>query len=378
MTLRSLSSNAQAILNGTHRPAELIGKTKARKAGIALTSHVTLKRCVSNVCSVRRRNPGPIVVKLAEYAKADKLSAEVRRELKEREKLEKKACIQQKKLTNLNNAETLQLAVDVPTLQLHLKTYNGNVAAGKLEYLKKQYNARLILRSGIYKSIPQDSIYRSRHKPYNLKMTPPSKSTAAEAVLYLQSLLEAMMEEDGGRPTEPVASAENLGLIRKLPVLSMKYLDPLSTQLKAEVIGSIAADAAPVDDVWLLQFSEKYKGAILLDEGHYYRCFNVQYVGNEKSKRGLFACWEATCEPVVKTDGLWIVSDHHFVADSTTGNRQLKEQSIEGFTVADYRNGNNEDPVWEGNYADICIKRFEKKEAALLLSPPRKKSRGVH
>jgi hypothetical protein len=374
MTLLSLRGQSQALLNGTHRPADTVGK-KNRKAGLALTADPKLRRTITELCSVRKRKPGPIVSSLAAYNKADMLASEERRKERHRMKLEQKENLAIKKMIKFNNAESCDLASDVPALRLHLQSFRANVAAGKLEYLKAQYNARYTLRGGIYHSIPHNSEYRSNFKPHKLKMTPPEKSTVKEAVSYLQGLVEAMMLEDSERPSEPLFCAEDIGLVRTLPVISLKYLDPLSVKLKAEQVADIAVDSAPVDDIWLVKLSAQYIGTLLLDRGHYYRCFNVQYVGNEKSQSGLFACWEATCEPVVKTDGLWNVPDQHFVVDYTTGHRCLKEQSTEGFTVADYRNGNNEDPVWDGNYADICIKRFEKKEAQLLLSSSRKRTR---
>ena len=286
MTLLSLRGQSLAVLNGTHRPADTAGK-KNRKAGLALTADPLLRTTITELCSVRRRKPGPIVSSLAAYNKADMLASEERRKENHRKKLEQKDKLAIKKMMKFNNAELCDLASDVPALRLHLQSFRANVAAGKLEYLKAQYNARYTLRGGVYHSISFNSEYRSIFKPHKLKMTPPEKSTVKEAVSYLQGLVEAMMLEDSQRPFEPFISAEDIGLVRTLPVISLKYLDPLSVTLKAEQIADIAADSAPVDDVWLVKLSAQYKGAILLDRGHYYRCFNVQYIGNEKSKRGL-------------------------------------------------------------------------------------------
>jgi hypothetical protein len=57
LKLRTVASLSAAVVNGTHRPAQMIGK-RAIKAGLALTSPSEVKDAVSTLCGVRRRSPG--------------------------------------------------------------------------------------------------------------------------------------------------------------------------------------------------------------------------------------------------------------------------------------------------------------------------------
>ena len=66
MKLITLGNFSLAIANGSHRPAGTVGKTRKTRerlvadAGIALTSHTTLKMAVTKVCGVRKVQCGKV------------------------------------------------------------------------------------------------------------------------------------------------------------------------------------------------------------------------------------------------------------------------------------------------------------------------------
>jgi hypothetical protein len=95
----------------------------------------------------------------------------------------------------------------------------GNAKRALLTYLKEQFSARVLLRNGIYNSIPQNSKYRMHKKPFKLCMEPRKpvgeKITTKDKVQYLTSLLQIMMAEDLGRINEPNVEVEDTGLVRR-------------------------------------------------------------------------------------------------------------------------------------------------------------------
>ena len=59
MILKTVAFLSAAIVNGTHRAAHRVGKNVI-DAGLAITAAPVLKQAVSNLCGVRRRNPGTL------------------------------------------------------------------------------------------------------------------------------------------------------------------------------------------------------------------------------------------------------------------------------------------------------------------------------
>ncbi len=91
-----------------------------------------------------------------------------------------------------------------PTL---VHRHYGNAKRALLTYLKEQFSARVLLRNGLYNSIPQNSKYRMHKKPFKLRMEPykevGEKITTKDKVQCLTSLLQIMKVEDLGRLNEP-------------------------------------------------------------------------------------------------------------------------------------------------------------------------------
>ena len=71
-----------------------------------------------------------------------------------------------------------------------------------------------------------------------------------------------MTLEDLGRPNEPKVQVEDTGLVRRLPVISTTFLNPLSIRLKREQETDIARKMSPIDNPWLTQLHAEWVGKI--------------------------------------------------------------------------------------------------------------------
>jgi hypothetical protein len=244
---------------------------------------------------------------------ADEVEANLERQRRKQKKLEDKARAQANKMTKLDVAFETTLAKSFAEMTAELKSF-GRAVGAKLKYLQDQYNSRRIRHNSVYLSIPTPSEYRSKTKPYKLRMNPHPKAgiktSTHDCIAYLLKLLRLMMIEDDQRPLESNIRHEDNTLVRRLPVVSESYINPLSVRLKREQEARVAEMAAPEDNPWLTQLLSEYMGKILYDGG-YFRIYTVQFVANKGSKTR-FPCWEATTEPVHFEDGHWVVHDRHF------------------------------------------------------------------
>jgi hypothetical protein len=84
-----------------------------------------------------------------------------------------------------------------------------------------------------------------------------------------------MMTEDIARATEQSVTVEETGLVRRLPVISTCYVNPVSVRLKRLQETAIAQKMAPTDNPWLSTLEAAWVGKILNDGG-YFRVVKVQ------------------------------------------------------------------------------------------------------
>jgi hypothetical protein len=234
---------------------------------------------------------------------AAEVAANLERNRRQQQKLEAKAHAQAAKLEKLNVAMETNLVESFVALTAEIRSF-GRAKGVKLKYLQDQFKSRNIRMKGVYLSIPTPSEYRSRTKPYKLRMQPhpvlACKPSTDAQIAYLIKLLELMMMEDEGRHAQLNIFQGNNTVVRSLPVVSETYINPLSMQLKQEQETRVAAMAAPKDNPWLAKLHNEYVGKILYDGG-YFRIFDVLYVDN-KGSRTRYPCWEATSEPVHQGD----------------------------------------------------------------------------
>jgi hypothetical protein len=248
-------------------------------------------------------------------------------------------------------------------------TSYGNGRRNLLIYLREQFKGRNLLRKGNYKTIPTVSTFRSVTKPYKLRMNPPTqpglKITTNEQIEYLTQLLTIMIAEDSLRQLEPTLRPDETKLVRCLPVISERFLNPLALRLKTEQEAQVRALATPKDNPWLRKLQDEYLGQILYDGG-YFRVFAIQFVPNKNTNR--FPCWEATTEPVFEDEnGKFVVHDRH-VSIGKDCTRTFLKSSMVGFALAKYCNGDEADPV-RITFADACIAKFLTRQACASATP---------
>jgi hypothetical protein len=279
-----------------------------------------------------------------------------------------KARLHAQKMMNFDVAVQTTLAKDNSELNGEIAAF-GNSKGALKTYLQEQFKSRMLLRDGLYKTIPVLSECRSKKKPYRIRMNPfptegktPSTDTQ---ITYLKSLLTVMMAEDANRPLEPTAVPQDAKLVRNLPVISNTFVNPRSTHLKKLQRDTVAALAQPKDNPWYTRLREEYLGRILWDGG-LFRVFAIQY--NANKGRNVYPCWEATTEPVYKDDdGTFVVHHRHQTTMEDGTNKLLKSAEV-GFALAEYSLGDDAEPV-KLTYVDECHAKFLQREARLKPKP---------
>jgi hypothetical protein len=77
---------------------------------------------------------------------------------------------------------------------------------------------------------------------------PAKKATTTDCITYLRSLVRVMITEDVARPLERRAALADTNILRRLPIVSEVYVNPVSVRLKAEQEARVAQIAAPKDN----------------------------------------------------------------------------------------------------------------------------------
>ena len=325
------------------------------------------------------RLAGVITTYLRQNDISDAVEAAVLRKQRKAKKMNDKARAQATKMNNFDVAVETQLAESRSDLESEIASF-GSTKVALRTYLQDQFKSRKLLHFGNYRTIPLLSEFRSKTKPYPIRMNPHPvagmKTTTDMQITYLKNLLYVMIAEDRQRPLEPTTAAEDTKLVRRLPVISDVFLNPVSLRLKKLQESRIAALASPKENPWYARLMEEYLGKILFDDGECFRVFTVQFVPNKG--KNVYPCWEATTEPVFKNeDGEFIVHKRHLVSMDDGSQKLLKSAEV-GFALAEYSNGDDIDPV-RLPFADACHDKFLKREARLataltcLPTPSRKR-----
>ncbi len=237
--------------------------------------------------------------------------------------------MQAKKMNAVDVALTTQLAETTSALQHEIISF-GNSKTALRTFLQEQFKCRMLLRKGLYASIPEVLEFRSTTKPYKLLMNPKpttgNKITADSQISHLKRLLHRMIAEDLERPLAPTVGIQDTQLIRRLPVIMEAYMNPLSLRLKKLQETTVQAMAQPKDNPWHEQLHREYMGKILYDGG-YYRVIAIQFVPNKG--KNVFPCWEATTEPIYKNEaGQHVVHNRHLVAAPDGTKKLLKSAEV--------------------------------------------------
>ena len=114
---------------------------------------------------------GLLTVYLREKTIGDAVQAAVIRKQNKLAKKNEKARLHAKKLMDLDVAVQTKLANTNSELNGEIAAF-GNSEGALKTFLQEQYRSRMLLRDGVYKTIPVGSEYRSKTKPYRLRMNP--------------------------------------------------------------------------------------------------------------------------------------------------------------------------------------------------------------
>jgi hypothetical protein len=360
MTLQNLSWLSHSLVNGTHRPEHVFGRTSKKDLknmippGIALTAHPTLRHAVNALCSVRTMKSGAITNLVRAANKADVKAKNALRKRKAAEDFAENVRLKSMRAEKRDKADYTAmnaLVTDEETLEVELQSRHRNKKS-RLTFLTEQYHARTTCANPrIYPGLGAEF----RNKYGKLRVTPKDNSSV-EA--YLVKLIKAMIIEDQDLVgiNDSTASAKGVDYIRVIPSISATYTNPKAIALKAEFSREIFNLAAPIDDPVYLDLVAKYKGSILYDNEtrasqKLFRIVAVQYIQSYTAGRA--SCWEATCEPV-KRDA----ATHKFLVPHdlmVEGSSLIQTSALMGYALAEYPNGSEGAPSylpWVQNYID--------------------------
>jgi hypothetical protein len=370
LSLRTLAVFSLSMCNSSHRPAESQGKQTrtrdkaVRGCGTALTAHPDLQRAVTKLCSVKRVNVGKVTVKLDSIFEENSRRAATRRDLKRME--EEAAAMRKsaKKAVSFNNALEEPLASSIGDLLAHLKAMGNAVGVSK-QYLKRQYNARIMRAENDDFSYPSiGDKYRANTKKRKLKMTPNDSQNEIE---YLQELVILMMKADSRRGAIENENIPISGLVRVVPTLNVHSTNARALKLRKEMEERVSVTAAQGDDPWLVFLTDEYVGKIcfLNDIAERHKLYRVCKIAYWTSTKTRFANWEATLEPVhLSPDGQFYVADEDVVI-GPKGIRVTKSKVLLGYILAQYIDGDDEEPT-RSDCVDLYIENAIDKLKAYL------------
>jgi hypothetical protein len=318
-------------------------------AGMAITADYRLQEVVTTLCTVRRskygrdkigNKPGSISELLTMKYEGDKEKSYQRWLAKEEED---KAAMAKK---HLNKSIKFNISVEEPLaktaadLHLHLKSLDHKKGVC-LAFLKRQFDARITRTEAEgynYDTLPLR--FRSVHTKKLVKT--PQDDT--EPLDYLAKLVEAMIKLDAKRTFGNDIALT--GLLRKTPVLEAETTNPIATQAKTDMDAYLMSQAEQVDDPWLLLLEQDYKGQVCFvhDIAARHKLYRVASISYWASTKYAFANWEATLEPIhLGSDGSCYVHDDDSVI-GPNGNKITKAKSLRGYIIAQYIDGDDEEP----------------------------------
>lgn len=371
ISLRTLAAFSLSMCNGSHRPAESKGKQKrtenkeTRQCGSALSAEPELKTAVTKLCSVKKINVGKVTAKLDAIFITNSTRADARRESKKAEEIAAETRRLQKKGVKFNKNMEEPLAASIGDLLAYLKAMDNAVGVSK-DYLKRQFNARLMraeLDGFKYPSIGAE--YRANTKKAKMKMTPSNDRNELE---YLQALVILMMKADARRGAVDNVPLQLSGLLRKVPTLNPQATNAKALKLRKDLEDEVCREATQGDDPWLIFLTESYVGKIcfLHDIAERHKLYRVSNIAYWPSTHKRYANWEATLEPIhLRPSGLFEVADEDTIL-GPSGARITKSKVLLGYILAQYIDGDDEEPTRSDCVDDYIENAIEKLKAYLF------------
>ncbi len=225
----------------------------------------------------------------------------------------------------------------------------GNAVGVCKNYLKRQFNARLMrAESDEFKYPSIGDEYRTHNKKSKLKITPNDNRNELD-------YLKIMMKADARRGSLDTGPLKLSGFLRKVPTLNVQGTNAIALKLRQQQEDLVCLQATQEDDPWLLFLTETYVGKI-------YRVSNIAYWTRNKTR---FANWEATLEPVHMTaSGEFAVANEDTIV-GPKGARLTKSKFLIGYILAQYIDGDEEEPT-RSDCVDLYIENALEKLKAYL------------
>jgi hypothetical protein len=293
---------------------------------------------------VKRVNIGKVTAKLDHIFENNTQRAEERRECKRKE--EEAAAMRKiaKKGVKFNKALEEPLAPTIGALLAQMEAMGNAVGVCK-DYLKRQYNARLMRAEKDEFNYPSiGDKYRANTKKRKMKMSPSDNQNEIE---YLKELVILMMKADSRRRAIGNEEVTVSGLVRQVPTLNIHSTNARALKLRQDMEDRISLKATQGDDPWLVFLTAEYVGKIcfLHDIAERHKLYRVSSIAYWTSTTTRFANWEATLEPIhLSPDGQFYVADEDVVI-GPKGIRITKSKVLLGYILAQYIDGDEEDPT---------------------------------
>ncbi len=151
LTLYNLSNLSHSLVNGTHRPEHVFGRTSAKDRcnmkppGIALTAHPILRQAVNKLCSVRTRKIGAITSLVRNANKAAMVARDANRKSKAKEDFDETVRLKAVRAEKRDKADYIalkELVRDENELNVQLMARKANKKS-RIAFLHEQYHARV-------------------------------------------------------------------------------------------------------------------------------------------------------------------------------------------------------------------------------------------
>ena len=169
--------------------------------------------------------------------------------------------------------------------------------------------------------------------------------------------------------------------MRKVPTLNINSTNKRAVALRKALEEEVCLHATQTDDPWLLFLTKEYVGKIcfLNDIAERHKLYRVCSIAYWTSTKNRYANWEATLEPVnLLPSGDFAVPDEATVL-GPKGVRLTKSKALLGYILAQYIDGDDEDPT-RSDCVDLYIENAIEKLKAylfkLLQSQRLKQSKG--
>ncbi len=145
------------------------------------------------------------------------------------------------------------------------------------------------------------------------------------------------------------------GLLRKVPTLNVGTTRANALKLRKDMKTAVCLQATQTDDPWLIFLTTQYVGKIcfLHDIADRHKLFRVSNIAYWTSTKTRFANWEATLEPVhLSASGDFYVADEDVIV-GPKGIRLTKSNVLLGYILAQYIDGDDEEPT-----RTECVDRY--------------------